>query len=1390
VWLHETTSFLPRSTMRNLSKIALLGVAFLVLVVLALKGSALLVPSGTWAPAANLAEARAGASAALLADGHILITGGEGASGPLASAELFGMAGGVSPAAPMNVARSKHVSVTLPDGRVLVAGGVTTGGGATNAAELYDPASSSWSSLAGGMTEARSGATAAVLQDGRVLIAGGDSAGVASASIEIFDPAAGTFSFAGALSSPRENHALALLADGRVLIIGGSNGSAPLASSEIFDPVAGVVAPGPSLAAPRSAHSATTLLDGRVLVAGGSGIVTNADGSTTPVELASAEIYDPSVGTFSPVATTLAAPRQGHLAFLLPHNNNVLIVGGTSAGVPVAASELFTPWQGTFASTGALTTARTHAAGNAMQQDGLLLLAGGSDANAAALSSTELYGFATVKTDQADYSPGTVVTITGSGWQPGETVTLTLVESPLIDTHTPLTAVADANGNIFNDQFIPNAQDVGVRFYLTASGASSQAQTTFTDTTRSNSTTVSCSSPITFGGSTTCTATVTDTDTGGGSAPKGTVSFTTSGSGTFTTSPCTLAKIGTTNDSNCSVSYSPSSVGTGTHTITATFTSGSGDNHTSGTSGTFALTVNKATATVTLGSLTATYDGTPKSATATTNPTGLTVSFTYNGSATAPTNAGSYTVVGTVVDGNYQGSATGTLGITARPVTVKATSISRVYGDSTPAFSILLSVGSLGSGDTLASLGAPSFSTDPNPGVGTHAITVSGLSNANYAITYDNTGVLTVTARPITVKADAVSRVYGESTPAFSISLSAGTTLGYTDTLASLGTPSFSISTASPGVGTYPITVSGLSNANYTITYDNTGVLTVTARPITVKANAVSRVYGESTPAFSISVTAGTFGYLDNLASLGTPSFSTDPNPGVGTHAITVSGLSNANYAITYDNTGVLTVTARPVTVTADAKTKTYGNADPALTYQITSGSLAFSDAFSGSLTRAAGEGVGTYAITQGTLALSGNYDLTYMGANLTITARVLTVGATGVNKVYDGTTSATVTLTDNRVLGDVFTDSYTSASFADKNVGTGKAVSVSGISISGADAGNYSLSNTTASTSADITPKPAAVTPAAASKIYGSADPLSLTTGTLSGFVAADGITASYSRTAGETVAGSPYTISATLSPASALSNYTITYNTANFTISKASTTVSLSITPAANNGPGSYILNTLQTFSVTVAPQFAGTPTGTVTLKDSSTTIATITLSGGGGSITNSTLVSAILGAHSLSAVYYGDDNFITSTSSTNTFIVGYAAGGTCYGDAGHQILQPINANRTGTMENGTSVWKQGSTVPAKFRVCDVSGKSIGTPGVIYKFVLYKSTGGTVTNVDEPIDNSTNDLGWRFDPTAQQWIFNMTTKVAPLNNANTTYYFRIDLNDGSSIYFNFGLK
>ena len=134
-----------------------------------------------------------------------------------------------------------------------------------------------------------------------------------------------------------------------------------------------------------------------------------------------------------------------------------------------------------------------------------------------------------------------------------------------------------------------------------------------------------------------------------------------------------------------------------------------------------------------------------------------------------------------------------------------------------------------------------------------------------------------------------------------------------------------------------------------------------------------------------------------------------------------------------------------------------------------------------------ASKNVGTQALSSlptladGPTGLASDYTLSGGTHTGTITPAALTVGATGIDKVYDRTTAAVVTLTDNRVSGDQLTAGYTAADFDSKNAGTGKTVSVTGIDLSGADAGNYTF-NTTATTKANITAKTVTVTGFAAS--------------------------------------------------------------------------------------------------------------------------------------------------------------------------------------------------------------------------------------------------------------------------------------------------------------------
>ncbi|MDP3486438.1 MAG: MBG domain-containing protein, partial [Bacillota bacterium] len=178
-------------------------------------------------------------------------------------------------------------------------------------------------------------------------------------------------------------------------------------------------------------------------------------------------------------------------------------------------------------------------------------------------------------------------------------------------------------------------------------------------------------------------------------------------------------------------------------------------------------------------------------------------------------------------------------------------------------------------------------------------------------------------------------------------------------------------------IGSYAINQGTLvGTGNYVIKTFTGADFTITTRPVKVTADAKSKVYGDSDPALTYQVTSGTLAAGDSF----TGSLSRVAGNDVGTYAIGQGTLAlNSNYSLSYVGAD-LTITTRPVKVTADAKSKVYGDSDPALTYQVTSGTLAAGDSFTGSLSRVAGNDVGTYAIEQGTLALNSNYSLSYVG--------------------------------------------------------------------------------------------------------------------------------------------------------------------------------------------------------------------------------------------------------------------------------------------------------------------------------------------------------------------------------------------------------------------------
>ena len=382
-------------------------------------------------------------------------------------------------------ARTGAASVALDDGRTLVTGGRVADGTVTDTVDAFNPVTGELTTL-GRLLAARVGHSATLLTNGQILIVGGSVDNVVSADVEIFDPASGSSSLAARMAQPRTRHTAARLLDGQVLIAGGntpvaSAGGTPtyqaLVSAELFDPETNTMMPAPGqMTEARAGASATALIDGRVLIAGGS----NAAG-----DLKSAEIYDPfTPGAFTPTDTELSVARTGHTAILLPHNNSVLIAGGTHGGEAVSTADLFVPSEfpdpfsygiGRFAPAAPMASPRARANGGPAGDNGYVFVMGGASADA------EVYRFATIRTDKSDYAPGERAVITGSGWRPGLAVRLLFQEDPAVHDDYAITLTADGEGNIFYDQWAPEYHDLGVRFYLMATDGASKAQITFTD---------------------------------------------------------------------------------------------------------------------------------------------------------------------------------------------------------------------------------------------------------------------------------------------------------------------------------------------------------------------------------------------------------------------------------------------------------------------------------------------------------------------------------------------------------------------------------------------------------------------------------------------------------------------------------------------------------------------------------------------------------------------------------------------------------------------------------------------------------------------------------------------------------------------------------------------
>jgi filamentous hemagglutinin family protein len=404
---------------------------------------------------------------------------------------------------------------------------------------------------------------------------------------------------------------------------------------------------------------------------------------------------------------------------------------------------------------------------------------------------------------------------------------------------------------------------------------------------------------------------------------------------------------------------------------------------------------------------------------------GLVTGDSLNGAlasvATSTDGIGNYAInQGNLANSNYTISFTSgrTMAVTPRLITVTADSgQSREYGDANPTLTYALSRTTSGAagtalvnGNTLT--GALASVATGTSNVDNYAINQGDLAaSSNYTLSF-TTGVnMAVTPRRITVTPNSgQSREYGDTNPVLSYSvardvrplaepLSGDKNFGASPALVNGDTLTGALASVATGtsvVADYAINQGNLAaSSNYTITFTTGRTMGVTPRLITVTPNAgQSREYGDSNPTLTYALTRTTPGATgDALVNGNTLSGAlasvANATSIVDNYAIAQGSIvaPSSNYTLSF-TTGVnMAVTPRVITVTADNVARDYGMANPALTYRITSSSLVGGDTFTGSLVTNAGSlsEAGSYAISQGSLALSANYALTLVPGTLTV---------------------------------------------------------------------------------------------------------------------------------------------------------------------------------------------------------------------------------------------------------------------------------------------------------------------------------------------------------------------------------------------------------------------
>ena len=285
-----------------------------------------------------------------------------------------------------------------------------------------------------------------------------------------------------------------------------------------------------------------------------------------------------------------------------------------------------------------------------------------------------------------------------------------------------------------------------------------------------------------------------------------------------------------------------------------------------------------------------------------------------------------------------------------------------------------------------------------NTDAGTATVKIVDNADGDY-IVYGSTN-FTIHSAEVTLTANSRTEAYDGTEKTVS---------GFTCSVDGLTFESVSASGSGTNIGEYPVTFTGVTigttkdtSGNYVVASTINGKLTISPKPLTITAGSDTKVY-DGTPLTKNSYNNTELIAGDQIESVTVTGSQT--NAGTSDNVPSAAVIKNstdddvtANYDITYIN-GTLEVTKKTLNVTADAKSKDYGEADPALTYKLEG--LINDDIITGTLSRESGESVGSYAITLGGLTAGNNYTISFTGANLTINKVGLTITANNHTITY-----------------------------------------------------------------------------------------------------------------------------------------------------------------------------------------------------------------------------------------------------------------------------------------------------------------------------------------------------------------------------------------------------